>query len=528
MHELEFATIEALAALLAKKKVSPVELTKVYLSRIERLNPKLNAFLTVASESALAEARSAERELLRGRCRGPLHGIPVALKDNIWTRNLRTSMGSSILPRLRASRQTAMPRWFESCTALGAIVLGKTNLHEFAYGVTSDNPHYGPVRNPWATERIPGGSSGGSAAAVAAGLCAAAIGRDTGGSIRIPAALCGVVGLKPTFGRVSVHGVFPLAPSFDHVGPITRSAGDAALVLECIAGRDPLDPTSVARRGEKHFRLMPNRKRPRLGRSKEHFWVDMDPEVRRLTETALRNFVKSDAAVEEISLPTIVAERRGGQPTVAAVEATGRCMNARAISRRAQASEYGADVRARLEQGNADTPAVDYLRARDVVRRARDEVEKRRWRPLDAIVIQRLASNSRAADGERTGSGGRCGKAHTERFRGLESAGQLHRVAGNNHALRAYTKWFAGGAAIRGAAVRRGAADRYRLPFCRKRAGLAAEASAGRLNAPIYPDADGRIAGRSGAAKAKRDSSTVMAADWQRTRRLKMRPLRSE
>src|ERR1700720_1375423 len=266
MHELEFAGIQALSALLAKRKISPVELTQLYLSRIERLNPKLNAFLTEGSESALAEARVAERELLRGRRRGALHGIPVALKDNIWTQNLRTTMGSLILRDFLPSEDATVVRKLRRA---GAIVLGKTNLHEFAYGVTSENPHYGAVRNPWKMDRIAGGSSGGAAAAVAAGLCAAAIGSDTGGSIRIPPGLCGVVGLKPTFGRVSVHGVFPLAASFDHVGAIARSAVDAALILECIAGRDPLDPTSLART-EKSFRSTLKRRRVLLGRPKEH------------------------------------------------------------------------------------------------------------------------------------------------------------------------------------------------------------------------------------------------------------------
>jgi aspartyl-tRNA(Asn)/glutamyl-tRNA(Gln) amidotransferase subunit A len=262
----------------------------------------------------------------------------------------------------------------------GAIVLGKTNLHEFAYGVTSENPHYGTVRNPWKTDRIAGGSSGGSAVAVAAGLCAAAIGSDTGGSIRIPSALCGVVGLKPTFGRVSVHGVFPLAPSFDHVGPIVRSALDAALVMECIAGRDPLDPTSLAR-SEKVFRPTLKRKRPRLGRAK-HFWVNMDSEVRRITEAAVADFVKSGAELEEISLPTILAGVEAAN-LIAAVEASQ--VHERAAYFPARASEYGADVRRRLEQGGK-TRAVDYLSAQEAMRRARDEVEAALER-VEAIVF---------------------------------------------------------------------------------------------------------------------------------------------
>jgi aspartyl-tRNA(Asn)/glutamyl-tRNA(Gln) amidotransferase subunit A len=378
MHELEFASIEALSALLAKKKVSPVELTRLYLSRIERLNPKLNAFITVASESALAEARAVERELLRGRRRGALHGIPIALKDNIYTRNLRTTMGSLILRDFVPSEDATVVRKLRRA---GAIVLGKTNLHEFAYGVTSENPHYGPVRNPWKTDRISGGSSGGSAVAVAAGLCAAAIGSDTGGSIRIPSGLCGVVGLKPTFGRVSVHGVFPLAASFDHVGPIARSAVDAALILECIAGRDPLDPTSLAR-SEKSFRSTPKRKRVRLGRPKEHFWVNMDSEVRRIAETAVGDFVKAGAELKEISLPTVVAGIEAAN-LIAAVEATQLHEGEGYFP--ARASEYGADVRGRLEQGGK-VRAIDYLSAQEVMRRARDEAEAV-LKSVDAIVI---------------------------------------------------------------------------------------------------------------------------------------------
>jgi aspartyl-tRNA(Asn)/glutamyl-tRNA(Gln) amidotransferase subunit A len=382
MDELEFASIETLSALLVKKKVSPVELTQLYLSRIERLNPKLNAFITVAAESALAEARATERELLRGKRRGVLHGLPVALKDNIWTRNLRTTVGSSILREFQPSEDGTVVRKLRRA---GAIVLGKTNLHEFAYGVTSENPHYGAVRNPWNADCIAGGSSGGSAVAVAAGLCAAAIGTDTGGSIRIPSALCGVVGLKPTFGRISVHGVFPLAPSFDHVGPITRSAMDAALVLECIAGRDPLDPTSLAR-SDKDFRLALKRKRPRLGRPKEHFWVHMDPEVQKITEAAISDFVKSAEQLEEISFPSMTAGVEAAN-LIAAVEASQ--LHERAGYFPARAGEYGVDVRCRLEQGSK-TRALDYLTAQEAMRRARDEVEVA-LKTVDAIVIPTTA-----------------------------------------------------------------------------------------------------------------------------------------
>src|SRR6266705_430199 len=201
--ELAFASIEEIGTLFSKRKLSPVELTKLMLARIERLNPKLNAYLTVTAELALAQARKAERELFapRGRRgqrdRGQLHVIPDSPKDNIYTEGIRTTAGTKILKNFIPQHDAKVVVLLKEA---GAILLGKTNMHEFAYGVTSNNPHFGPTRNPWDLSRIPGGSSGGSAAAIAAGLCYGSIGTDTGGSIRIPAALCGVVGLKPAIG----------------------------------------------------------------------------------------------------------------------------------------------------------------------------------------------------------------------------------------------------------------------------------------------------------------------------------------
>ncbi|HLH09676.1 MAG TPA: amidase [Terriglobales bacterium] len=377
MDELEFASIEALSTLLAKKKISPLELTQLFLTRIERLNPKLNAFITVATESALRDALTAEREVTKGKRRGVLHGIPVALKDNISTRGLRTTMGSLIFGDFVPTEDATVVRRLRRA---GAIVLGKTNLHEFAYGITSENPHYGAVRNPWKTDCIAGGSSGGSAAAVASWLCAAAIGSDTGGSVRIPSALCGVVGFKPTFGRVSVHGVFPLAPSFDHVGPIARSARDVALLMECIAGRDPLDPTTLVRRDK--YGLGVTAKHLRLGRPQEDFWINMDPEVRQKVEAGLSAFVKSGAKVADISLPAIASGIEAAN-LIAAVEATE--FHEQAGYFPARGTDYGADVRARLDQGGK-IRAVDYLQALQTLRRVREEIEAA-LEKVDAIVI---------------------------------------------------------------------------------------------------------------------------------------------
>src|ERR1700730_18458818 len=236
--ELAFATIAEIARLFRTGKLSPVELTELMLARIERSNPKVNAYLTVTDELARVQAQRAEAELsVRGKRktrtdRGLLHGIPLSLKDNICTEGVRTTVGSKILRDYFPERDAPVVTRLKQA---GAILLGKTNMHEFAYGVTNNNPHYGPARNPWDTRRIPGGSSGGSAVAVAAGLCFGSIGTDTGGSIRIPAALCGIVGLKPGLGRVDVTGVIPLSVTHDCVGPVARTAADARILFQAIA-----------------------------------------------------------------------------------------------------------------------------------------------------------------------------------------------------------------------------------------------------------------------------------------------------
>jgi aspartyl-tRNA(Asn)/glutamyl-tRNA(Gln) amidotransferase subunit A len=278
-------TIVGLAPRLRRGEVSPVELTRACLDRIEKLDPALNAFITVTAESALAEARAAEIEISRGEWRGPLHGIPVALKDLIDTAGTRTTAASGLHQyRVPAEDAEVVRRLREA----GAVILGKNNLHEFAYGGSSLVSFFGDVHNPWNTKHVAGGSSGGSAAAVAAGLCYAAIGTDTAGSIREPAALCGCVGIKPTYGRVSARGVIPLSWSLDHVGPLAASVGDAAVVLQAIAGYDPLDAGSadvpvsdyLAGLGEATKSL-------RVGVPRAYFFDELDDEVRAAVEKAL-------------------------------------------------------------------------------------------------------------------------------------------------------------------------------------------------------------------------------------------------
>jgi aspartyl-tRNA(Asn)/glutamyl-tRNA(Gln) amidotransferase subunit A len=354
--DLAFASIEEVGKLFRKRKLSPVELTKLMLSRIEQFNPKLNAYLTVTAKLALAQAKKAEAELCapRGReahrDRGPLHGIPISLKDNIYTKDIRTTAGSKILKDFIPQRDAVVVTQLKEA---GAIILGKTNLHEFAYGVTTNNPHFGPTRNPWDLSRIPGGSSGGSAAAVAAGLCYGSIGTDTGGSIRIPAALCGVVGLKPTLGRVSVADVIPLSPCLDCVGPLTRSADDAALLLDPIfvRGKNQLAMQRTLRlRLRKHFRL---------GLPKEFLFEKFSTGVDRAFGEALRIFRKMGASLRRVSIP-LLGETPDAGNQIAWAEATHYHQQAGWFP--ARASDYGEDVRERLELG-AKVPATTYLHA---------------------------------------------------------------------------------------------------------------------------------------------------------------------
>src|SRR5881409_1759656 len=234
-------SISEAAELLRHKKISPVDLATACLDRIERFNPLLNAFITVTDESAMAQARVAEEEIRRGDWRGPLHGIPICLKDLIDTAGVRTTCGSALFADRVPTEDAEVVQRLKHA---GAVLVGKQNLQEFAYGGTCVSSHYGAVQNPWNPKHIAGGSSGGSAAAVAAGMCFGAIGSDTGGSIRQPAAYCGIVGLKPTYGLLSTRGVIPLAWSLDHAGPMTRTVTDTAIMLQALAGYDQEEITS--------------------------------------------------------------------------------------------------------------------------------------------------------------------------------------------------------------------------------------------------------------------------------------------
>jgi len=285
---------------LRKRELSPVELAKDCLAKIERLNPVLNAFITVAADLALAQARQAEAEIQRGQWRGPLHGVPIGLKDIVDTAGTRTTAASALFKDRIPSQDAEVVRRLRNA---GAVFLGKQNLHEFAYGGSSMISYYGEVHNPWNPSRIAGGSSGGSAAAVAAGLGYGAIGTDTAGSIREPAAQCGVVGIKPTYGRVSARGVIPLSASFDHVGPIGRTVSDVAVLLQAVAGFDSEDPNSVDTPEADYLAALQVEPKPaRIGVPRKFFYQDLDTEVASAVEQALDVLTKLGCELREVNL----------------------------------------------------------------------------------------------------------------------------------------------------------------------------------------------------------------------------------
>ena len=292
-------TIRELSRKIRDRSVSPVELTHECLNRIERLNPKLNAYITVTAESALEQARIAEREIYRGAYLGTLHGIPIGIKDIIDVAGVRATAGSALFKDRIPTEDAQVVRRLRCA---GAIILGKQNLHEFAYGGSSTISYFGEVRNPWNTAHIAGGSSGGGAASVAADLGFAAVGTDTAGSIRLPAAFCGIVGLKPTYGRVSTRGVIPLSSSYDHVGPLANSVYDAALMVQVLSDYDSADPCAArpAPSLVSAFDELP--KDLRVGIPRDFFFDDLHPDIAAAIDKAIQIFVDLNAQIRELKL----------------------------------------------------------------------------------------------------------------------------------------------------------------------------------------------------------------------------------
>jgi aspartyl-tRNA(Asn)/glutamyl-tRNA(Gln) amidotransferase subunit A len=358
-------TISDLSRRLRDRSISPVELTHECLERIDRLNPVLNAFITVTAESALERARRAEREIYRGMYLGPLHGIPIGLKDIIDTAGVRTTAASALFKdRIPEEDADVVSR----LRAGGAIILGKQNLHEFAYGGSSMISYFGEVHNPWDTTRLAGGSSGGSAASVATALGFGAVGTDTAGSIRLPAAYCGVVGIKPTYGRVSTRGVIPLSSSYDHVGPLANSVFDAALMLQVLTGRgadDPsLRPSFVSAFDELPANL-------RVGVPRAFFFDDLHPEVSDAIEKAIQVFAALHAEIRDIKLE-VSADR-----TLANAEAYAYHESFLASSPELYQPATLARIRsgAKISASDALRVSRDLQASRDAIKKTFDEVD---------------------------------------------------------------------------------------------------------------------------------------------------------
>jgi len=358
MTTTEISIAEA-SDLLRHRKISPVEITTSCLNRIKELNPTINAFITVMHDSALAQAREAEDEIRAGNWRGPLHGIPIGLKDLIDTAGVKTTCASALFAERVPTEDAEVVRRLRNA---GAVLIGKQNMQEFAWGGTSASSYFGAVHNPWDNERIAGGSSGGSAAAVATGMCFGALGTDTGGSVREPAAFCGIVGLKPTYGRVSTRGVFPLSPSLDHVGPLCRNVTDTALLLQAIAGYDKLDATSVDWPVEPYTDTLNANIKPRIGIVRRPFFVDLDPEIDKAINNALKQISHLSADILEIDLPTTPSAVQA--PEVYAVH-----------SKYFTSSPdlYGPWMRERMRQAAA-IDVVTYIEARQELDRVRRSV----------------------------------------------------------------------------------------------------------------------------------------------------------
>ena len=357
-------------------KTTAIELAERCIERIERLNPKLNAFITEAPHLARAEAQRADQELADGFDRGPLHGIPVAYKDLIYTKGIRTTAGSTLFRGFQPGFDAAV---VERLREAGAVMLGKTGTHEIAYGITSDNPHFGTIHNPWDAARSPGGSSGGSGCAVASGMAMAALGTDTGGSIRIPACWCGIVGFKPTFGAVSRHGIFPLGFTLDHVGPLTRTVRDAAAVMNALAGRDERDEATF-HAPEIDFQPPPtvSLKGVRIGRPRNFFFDALDEEVMSAIERAFELAKESGAEIIPIALPDMAAVNLTAR-TILLAEA-----GAVYAAYKDRTADFGEDVRALLLEGWL-LPATDYVNAQRLRRLFLDQFAEV-WQEVDCLL----------------------------------------------------------------------------------------------------------------------------------------------
>jgi len=359
MKDITMTSIAELSSLIKNKKISPVEVVDESLKRTNLLQDKLNAYITFLADEARATAKIAEQEIMKDGPKSPLHGIPIALKDLFYTKGILTSAGSQLLANFKPDYDATIT---ERLRNSGAILMGKTNLHEWAHGPTNEDSYYGPSRNPWDTSRITGGSSGGSAVAVATGMAYMAMGTDTGGSIRIPSALCGTVGFKPTFGLASLYGIIPLSLTLDHPGPLTRSVIDAAITMDMITGYDAKDPCRTKYKGKntnfaKALKGVDKLDGMTIGIPSNFYFDKVDYEVENLVKNAISALEQLGATVKYIKIPYL--------DIVPSISTIIMCAESAFIHKDrliAHPDGYKPDVKARLEQGK-NYFAIDYISA---------------------------------------------------------------------------------------------------------------------------------------------------------------------
>jgi aspartyl-tRNA(Asn)/glutamyl-tRNA(Gln) amidotransferase subunit A len=399
--ELPFLTISEVSRFIKRREISPVELTQSVLNRIEKIDPKLGAFISVLKDEALNTAKEAEKLISSGTYLGPLHGVPISIKDIFLMKGIRTTCGSRILENFVSPYDATV---VEKLKQAGAVIVGKNNLDEFAMGSSTENSYFGPTKNPWDLERVAGGSSGGSAASTAVSLCFASVGTDTGGSIRQPAALCGIVGLKPTYGRVSRFGMIAFASSLDQAGPFTRTVEDTALMLNVIAGGDPRDSTSVRIPVPDYTKHIKDEiKGIKIGVPKEYFIKGIDVEIEESVKVAISLIEDLGGSIEEISLPhteyavsvyyiLAPSEASSNLARYDGVRYGFRVSNADSIRdmyMRTRAQGFGSEVKRRimigtyaLSAGYYDAYYLKAQRVRTLIKRDFDEAFKR----VDVII----------------------------------------------------------------------------------------------------------------------------------------------
>ncbi len=367
MNKLELPVSE-LAKLIKNKEVTSVELTKLYLQQAHDKNETINAYISFRDELALKRAEEMDKEIANGHYRGMYHGIPMAIKDNIYLKDEVTTMASKIHADFVSDYDATVVKKMDEA---GIVQIGKLNMHEYAWGISNNSPHFGPVKNPWNLNKIPGGSSGGSGAAVAANMTAATLGTDTAGSIRIPSSACGIVGLKPSHGRVSKYGVYPLAWSLDHVGPMTKTVEDAAGLLEVISGFDPNDPTSANLAVEPFVeRLNPDMKGIKIGINESFYFNEVDQEVETVIRQAIERFKSLGAEVLEVEIDALKYSEY--------TELVTSLSEASAIHHEdllTRADDFGDDIRLLFEVGELFS-SVDYLQAQQLRRQIKQDFNK--------------------------------------------------------------------------------------------------------------------------------------------------------